>query len=130
MSVFRRPPLPLTAPDGRVFAWACPHCLTMGDGGHADDLDPEVRREAHAAASLTAVSLCGVCRTCDTFTPDHAPRQHECADCEAKRTHPSGRHTTCWHCKGERTIGRVVLGAVMRVECPTCKGDGSVWAAA
>lgn len=132
MSIFRRPPLPLTAPDGRVFAWACPHCLAIGGAWPSPGgPDAEERREDFAAASLADVEACGVCRGCDTFIVNHHPYDSECAECVAKRApRPNGRHATCPGCHGETEVEALVAGVVVAVQCPTCKGDGSVWEAA
>lgn len=124
----RRPPLPLTSPDGRVFAWACAHCLDVGSipgigGGTLDS-----NRAARAKASLRDAERCGECSDCHSFDASHTDRRITCDACSAalKARQPKGTWVDCTDCE-DGTIAVQREGVEIRVQCPTCEGDRRVW---
>lgn len=129
----RRPPLPLTSPDGRAFAWACAHCQRIGRHGEPMSPDADDRRRIVAQLSLTAASACGNCFDCKTFQPVHDTfGLTTCPDCKAKRdaVQPNGEWVACVDCGGGgRLPATFASGRHGDAECPTCEGDGRVWRA-
>ena len=127
------PPIPLAAPDGRVFAYACAHCLEVGSipGIHCDD--PDDAREARAKASLRDAACCGECPDCHAFRPDHVSGEGHvtCAACLAalKARQPKGSNAPCKACESNGTVSAFIEGVKVRVQCPDCDGDGYVWQA-
>lgn len=70
-----RDPIPLAAPDGRVFAYACRYCLRVRTNGEymvRVEPDPDPARAAS----------CCVCRTCGAV---EIACRTDCSACEAKR---------------------------------------------
>lgn len=52
-------PLPLTAPDGEIIAYACPRCLQVSVGGHyVAPPNAEQRREAAELSRRSAANCC------------------------------------------------------------------------
>jgi len=128
----RRPPLPLTSPDGRVFAWACAHCLCIGGSGMTPwEATPDAMRTRFAALSLEWAERCGDCMDCKVFRPEHVDEGSTCAACLAalRARQPKGAWVPCDDChatgKREATVG----GEAVVIDCPTCEGDGQVWRA-
>ncbi|MBK8260229.1 MAG: hypothetical protein IPK80_02705 [Nannocystis sp.] len=57
-------PIPLTSPDGRVYAWACGQCRRVGGGGAMmRDYDDEIVTYM-ADASMSDALRCCVCEEC------------------------------------------------------------------
>lgn len=126
----RLPPLPLTDAAGRIFAYACAHCLEVGSipgigGGTLDS-----NREARAKASLRDAACCGEC-SCGAFRPDHVSGEGHatCPACVAalKARQPRGATVPCEACEGNGDVAAFIDGVKVRVQCPECEGDGRVW---
>ncbi len=72
-------PIPLTKPDGTVYAHVCGVCGTIGGGGVAR-LTDEGATAVTEDSSRDDAERCCVCRTCRA----PSPYAIECADCRAK----------------------------------------------
>jgi hypothetical protein len=70
------PPIPLTAPDGRVFAYACPRCLHVNSSLSGGDLQKRIEW------SWKGADRCCRCRDCGVVVDSQW--KIRCAACEVK----------------------------------------------
>jgi hypothetical protein len=70
------PPIPLTAPDGRLFGYACPRCRYIRGGGISGGTF-----EDRVGYSLEQASACCLCRDCSAVVKHSHIR---CDMCEAQ----------------------------------------------
>jgi hypothetical protein len=76
-------PVPLTDPAGRVFAYACASCLSLGGGfdlvGSGRWTDEEIARRAET--SLCNAKACCTCRRCKSPSPVPVDWDWNCPGC-------------------------------------------------
>ncbi len=86
-------PIPLTAPDGRVLAYACPQCLHVSaniSGGTV---------EFRAEESLHGASRCCCCQECGARIGRRWSLR--CADCEAKQRRETDAMRPVWEAQAQ-----------------------------
>lgn len=91
-------PIPLAAPDGQVYAYACSHCRHVGGGSSLLCPPPsDGPHEILVESSLSDATRCCICPTCSAVMPLNY-WGWECAACKQWHDFCFLWHTlTVWH---------------------------------
>lgn len=110
-------PIPLAAPDGAVYAYACGRCHRVAGGVHVPGPVSPVARLAEL--SLHRATRCCVCQCGAPMSP--ASRWRECDACSAKHDAESAAYRAAY-----RSARAKSLAARGMRECALCDGTGSL----
>ena len=118
-------PIPLAAPDGTVYAYACGRCRRVWASGHSTAEVQDVAEMADRYREET--ERCCVCGECGAEVDDDARGDRTCTRC---REAMMARHRA-WR----ETVARALADRGMRVcpecydlrdDCDACGGTGEV----